>query len=152
MEKMNVDEIDIKIIRALQNDVRKPFKTIAKQCDCSTDTIKNRFNKMIEKNIIRGSTIVLDPKKIGEGNLVLIGINVVQQFSEPIVNMIKKMTGLLVVTKSIGQYDLEAIFLLKDIEQIGIIKEKIEDLPHVKSAFIGIFTDKPLLCPRNFEF
>jgi len=152
MEDIRIDEIDIKIIRALQNDIRIPFKTIAEQCDCSTDTIKNRFNKMIENNIIRGSTIVVDPKKMGQGNLVLIGINVVQQFSDTIVNMIKKMTGLLVVTKSIGQYDLEAIFLLKDIEQIGITKENIEDLPHVNSAFVGIFTDKPLLCPRNFEF
>ena len=152
MEGICIDEIDIRIIRSLQDDVRIPFKTISKECGCSTDTIKNRYNKMIENNIIRGSTIVVDPKKMEQGNLVLIGINVVQQFSDTIMNMIKKMTGLLVVTKSIGQYDLEAIFLLKDIEQIGITKEKIEDLPHVYSAFVGIFTDKPLLCPRNFEF
>mgnify|MGYP006306047471 CR=1 FL=1 len=152
MERIRVDEIDKKIIRALQNDIRTAFKTIAKQCGCSTDTIKNRYNKMIENKIIRGSTIVIDPKKMEQGNLVIIGINVVQQFSDIILAMIKKINGLLVVTKSIGQYDLEAIFILKDIEQIGITKEQIEDLPHVNSEFVGIFTDKPLLCPRNFEF
>jgi hypothetical protein len=66
--------------------------------------------------------------------------------------MIKKMQGLCVVTKSIGQYDIEAIFLLKDIEQIGITKEKIEDFPQVEVANVGIFVDRPLLCPKNFEF
>jgi DNA-binding Lrp family transcriptional regulator len=107
---------------------------------------------LIENEVIKGSTIVIDPKKIGQGNLVIVGIKVVQKFSESVINMIKKMKGLCVVTKSIGQYDIEAIFLLEDIEQIGITKDKIEDFPQVKSADVGIFVDKPLLCPKNFEF
>jgi Lrp/AsnC family transcriptional regulator for asnA, asnC and gidA len=152
MEKKNYDEIDVKIIRTLQKDIRTPFKEIANQCNISTDTIKNRYNKMIEKNVIRGSTIVVNPKKMGQGNLVIIGIKVVQKFSDSVLKMIEKMKGLCVVTKSIGQYDIEAIFLLEDIEQIGITKDKIEDFPQVISADIGIFVDKPLLCPKNFEF
>jgi len=104
----------------LQNDARTSFKEIAKECNVSLDTIKNRFNKLKKNRVIRGSTIVIDPKKMGQGNLVIIGIQVVQQFSESILNMIKKMQGLCVATKSIGQYDIEAIFLLKDIEQIGV--------------------------------
>ena len=107
---------------------------------------------MIENEVIRGSTIVVDPKKMGQGNLVIIGIKIVQQFSDLVMNIIKKMKGSCVVTKSIGQYDIEAIFLLEDIEQIGITKDKIEDFPQVKSADVGIFVDKPLLCPKNFEF
>jgi len=152
MQNGNLDEIDIKILRSLQKDIRIPFKEIANQCNISTDTIKNRYNKLIENEVIRGSTIVIDPKKMGQGNLVIIGIKVVQKFSDSVLNMIKKIEGLCVVTKSIGQYDIEAIFLLEDIEQIGITKDKIEDFPQVKSADVGIFVDKPLLCPKNFEF
>jgi DNA-binding Lrp family transcriptional regulator len=152
MENTNLDEIDITILRTLQKDIRTPFKEIANQCNISTDTVKNRYNKMIENKVIKGSTIVVDPKKMNQGNLVIIGVKVVQKFSDSVLNMIKKMKGLCVVTKSIGQYDIEAIFLLEDIEQIGITKDKIEDFPQVKSADVGIFVDKPLLCPKNFEF
>ena len=152
MENKNLDEIDVKILRTLQKDIRTPFKEIANQCNISTDTIKNRYNKLIENEVIRGSTIVIDPKKMGQGNLVIIGVKVAQKFSDSVLNMIKKMKGLCVVTKSIGQYDIEAIFLLEDIEQIGVTKDKIEDFPQVKSADVGIFVDKPLLCPKNFEF
>jgi Lrp/AsnC family transcriptional regulator for asnA, asnC and gidA len=152
MENKYLDEIDIRILRTLQKDVRTHFKEIADQCNISTDTIKNRYNKMIENEVIRGSTIVVDPKKMGQGILLIIGIKVVQQFSESVLNIIKKMKGSCVVTKSIGQYDIEAIFLLEDIEQIGVTKDKIEDFPQVKSANVGIFVDKPLLCPKNFEF
>jgi len=106
----------------------------------------------MENEVIRGSTIVVDPKKMGQGNLVIIGVRVVQKFSDSVLKMINKMKGLCVATKTIGQYDIEAIFLLKDIEQIGITKDQIEDFPQVKSAVVGIFVDKPLLCPKNFEF
>lgn len=152
MSDTKLDKINVKLLRMLQNDARTSFKDIAKECNVSLDTIKNRFNILMKNGVIRSSTIVIDPKKIGQGNFVIIGIQVVQQFSELVLNMIKKIPGLCVVTKSIGQYDIEAIFLLKDIEQIGITKEKIENFPQVKVANVGIFVDRPLLCPQNFEF
>jgi len=152
MSDIKIDNINAKLLRMLQNDARTPFKLIAKECNVSLDTIKNRYNTLKNNGVIRGSTIVLDPKKMEQGILVIIGIQVVQQFSESVLNMIKKMQGVCVVTKSIGQYDIEAIFLLKDIEQIGITKEKIEEFPQVEVANVGIFVDRPLLCPKNFEF
>jgi Lrp/AsnC family transcriptional regulator for asnA, asnC and gidA len=52
MENKNLDEIDKKILRTLQKDTRTPFKEIANQCKISTDTIKNRYNKLIENKVI----------------------------------------------------------------------------------------------------
>ena len=152
MSEKKLDEIDVEIIRTLQNDARSPFKEIADQCNVTLDTIKNRFITLKERGVISGSTIVLDPKKMGLGNLVILGIRIVERYAESVLNMIKKISGLCVATKTIGEYDIEAIFLLKDIEQIGTTKEMIEDFPQVKSVDIGIFVDKPLLCPKNFEF
>ncbi|MFW6122051.1 MAG: Lrp/AsnC family transcriptional regulator [Petrotogales bacterium] len=148
----DVDEIDVKILRMLQNDARTPFKDIADQCNVSVDTIKNRFTALKKNGIIRGCTIVIDPKKLGEGNLVLMGVQVVQHYSDSVLNMVKKISGACVATRAIGQYDIEAIFLLKDIEQIGTTKERIADFPQVKNVDVGIFVDIPLLCPKNFEF
>ena len=147
-----IDELDIKILRRLQSDARTPFKEIADQCNVTVDTIKNRFIALKERGVIRGSTIVVDPKKMGLGNLIILGIQIVERYSDSVLNMIKKIPGLCVATKIIGEYDIEAIFLLEDIEQIGATKEIIEDFPQVKSVDIGIFVDKPLLCPKNFEF
>jgi DNA-binding Lrp family transcriptional regulator len=114
MSDIRIDNINAKLLRMLQNDARISFKDIAKECNVSLDTIKNRYNILKKNRVIRGSTIVVDPKKMEQGILVIIGIQVVQQFSESVLNMIKKMQGLCVVTKSIGQYDIEAIFLLKE--------------------------------------
>jgi len=152
MSVIKLDKIDEKIIRMLQVDARTSFKKIADQCNRSADIIKNRYNKMKKNGIIRRSTIVIDPKKMGLGNLVMMGIKINQYHTDSILNTIKKITGILVVTRSIGQYDLEAIFLLKNIEKIGTTKEIIADLPEVINVDVNIFVDKPLLCPKNFEF
>jgi len=146
------DEIDVKVLRALQKNARTPLKEIAEHCNVTIDTIKNRFIALKERGVIRGSTIVIDPKRMDLGNLVILGIRIVERYSESVLNMVIKIPGLCVATKAIGEYDIEAIFLLKDIEQIGTTKEMIEDFPQVKSVDIGIFVDKPLLCPKNFEF
>ena len=152
MMDKKIDNLDIKILRTLQGDARTSFKEIANLCHVSTDTIKYRFENLRKNGIVRGTTIVIDPKETGEGNLVIYWIEIVQPYSNSILNLIKKIPGMLVVTRVIGEYDIEAIFLLKDIEQIGIAKETIEDLPQVKSVDISVLVDKPLLCPKNFEF
>jgi len=152
MSDRKLDEIDVKILRMLQKDARTSFKEIADQCNVSTDTIKNRYAVMKKNGIIRGTTIVIDPKKTERGNLVIMGVKIVHTYSDSILNMIKKIPGLCVATRAIGEYDIEAIFLLKDIEQISSTKDMIEDFPQVKNVSVDILLGKLLLCSKNFEF
>ena len=145
-------EIDVQILRSLQGDARKSFKEISDQINVSTDTIKNHYNSMIRRGIIRSNTIVIDPKQIEKKHIVLIGIQIIHPYSDQVLNMVRKVPGMCVVTRAIGRYDIEAIAILEDIEQIGIIKGMIGDFQQVRNVDIDIFVDKPLLCPKNFEF
>ena len=56
------------------------------------------------------------------------------------------------VTRAMGRYDIEAVAIQKDIEQIGAAKDTIEDFQQVKDVDVDIMVDKTLLCPKNFEF
>ncbi len=152
MTNKSFDEIDVKIIRMLQNEARTSFKEIANQCNVTIDTIKNRYKALKKTGIIRGSTIVLNPKEMTKGNLVFFGIQIMHHYSDSVMNLVKKIPGMYVVTKSIGRYDIEAIAILDDIERIGAAKNTIGDFQEVKNVDVDILVDKPLLCPRNFEF
>ncbi len=151
MSENEIDKIDIQILRLLQGDARRSFKEIAKQCKVSADTIKNHYNVMIKKGIIRGTTIVIDPKQLEKKYLVFIGIQVTHPYSDQILNMVKRISGMCVVTRAIGRYDIEAIAIQDDIEKIGITKSTISDFQQVKNVDVDILVDKPLLCPKNFE-
>jgi len=116
------------------------------------ETIKNRYNIMRKKGIIKGTTIIINPKKMDNNYIVIIGIQLTQPYSNQVLNLINKISGVCVAARTIGCYDIEAIALLKDIQQIGSIKDTIEDFQQVKHVNIDILVDNPLLCPKNFTF
>lgn len=152
MSEKTIDETDIRIIRALQEDARKPFKEIAEHCDISTETVKKRFNEMEKNGVIRGTTIVVDPRKLDKKHIVILGIQTTQPYSNQVLNMVEKIPGICAATRAVGRYDVEAIAVKENIEQIGIMKDNIGDFKQVRNVEIDIFVDKPLLCPKNFEF
>ncbi len=152
MSDKEVDETDIKILRMLQVDARKSFGEIASQCGVSRETVKNRFDTMKKEGIIRGTSIVINPRKMDKKHIVIIGIQTTQPYSNQVLNMVKKIPGICVATRAVGRYDVEAIAIQKDIQQIGNTGDTIGDFQQVKSVDVDIFVDKPLLCPKNFEF
>jgi DNA-binding Lrp family transcriptional regulator len=149
---MPMDEIDNKIIRILQKDARTPFKHIAKENGVSRDTINNRFNRMLKNNMLLGTTIILDPKKSGEGTFAFMGVKTKMSNSNIIVEKIKEISGLCAVSIAIGEYDIEGIILGKSMEEMIQAKERIENIPDVIDVAIEVFVDTPLLCLENFEF
>ena len=62
---MKFDETDIRIIRNLQRDARTNFADIAKECSVSVDTIIKRFQRLRRNGVVRGTTILLDPRHFG---------------------------------------------------------------------------------------
>ena len=60
-----MDDLDNYILKALTNNARISFRSIANKTDRSTDTIINRYNNMMSEGLIRGSTIVVDINEIG---------------------------------------------------------------------------------------
>jgi Lrp/AsnC family transcriptional regulator for asnA, asnC and gidA len=152
MSEKTIDETDIRIIRSLQEDARKPFKEIAEHCGISTQTVKKRFNAMQRAGVIRGTTVVVDPRKLDKKHIVIIGVQTTQPYSNQVLNMIKKIPGICAATRAVGRWDVEAIAVKDNIEQIGIMKDTVGDFQQVKNVDVDIFVDKPLLCPKNFEF
>jgi len=149
---MPMDEIDKKIIRILQKDARTPFKHIAEKSSVSRDTINNRFKMMLKNDIISKTTIILDSKKSGDGIFAFIGITTKMSDSDVILEKIKEMPGMCSISRAMGKYSIEGIFLGKSMEEMSQAKENIENIPDVIDVVVEIFVDTPLLCAQNFEF
>lgn len=152
MSERTVDETDKKIIRMLQVDARTSFADIGRECGISAETVKNRFEGMVEDGVIRGTSVVVDPRKLDKKHIVFIGIRIAQPYSSQVLNMVRKTPGVCVATRAMGRYDIEAIAVQENVGQIGTTKDTIGDFQQVKDVDVDIFVDKPLLCPKNFEF
>ncbi len=69
---LELDNLDIKILTHLQNDSRKSFQEIAKQCLTSLPTVKSRVDRLVELGVIRKFTLDIDYGKLGVNEAILL--------------------------------------------------------------------------------
>ncbi|TFH17427.1 AsnC family transcriptional regulator, partial [Candidatus Bathyarchaeota archaeon] len=62
---MSTDEKDRQILRKLQENMTKSYKTIAEELDIPVTTVYNRVKKMEESGVIIGYKPILDAVKLG---------------------------------------------------------------------------------------
>jgi DNA-binding Lrp family transcriptional regulator len=149
---VKIDEINLKIIRALQKDARTNFVDIARDCGVSTDTISKRFRKMKKAGIIRGTTILLNPKSFGYKCVGSLGVNVSYPHLMTVAESIQKIPEIVTCTTSMGKNDIFCIAVLKNVGRLSQVKDLIKGHPAVREVTTSIWVDEILLCPENFEF
>jgi len=151
MAKLELDETDVKILRMLQQDARIPFTKIAEQCNVSTDTIIRSFGKMKEREVISGTTVLLNLKKMGYEYIASFFVDVNFPHISDGIKFIREIPEILWCVPTIGKYNLFTIAIFKDFSRLSEVRDLIKTHPHVISVSTNIWVGEVLLCPENFE-
>ncbi len=69
-----LDEMDIKILRILQEDATRPVAEIGKEVGLSTTPCWRRIQKLEEAGVIRRRVALLDPARVNVGVTVIVSI------------------------------------------------------------------------------
>ncbi len=68
---MNLDDVDRKILRELQQDGRASFRDISARIDVSTPTVSSRVQAMVDVGLIKGYSTMLDADMLGQVSVAL---------------------------------------------------------------------------------
>ena len=155
-----MDQTDSFIIKRMTEDARVSFRKIAKELGVSPDTVISRYRTLQEKGVIRGSTVVLDPKKIGYKGMAAFMIDtspthtIATEAAPPktssILEKVIKMPDIILATKTVGDYDLLAIAVIKDVEHLISTGTEIAKIPGVKDLRVSFWVEKTELYPKYF--
>ncbi len=151
-----MDNIDLYIVEALSKDARISFRQIALALNLSPDTIIDRYNILQEKGVIRGSTIVLDPKKIGYTAMAVFMIDIAPAVngdlfdSNLILETLIKMRNIIVASKTVGDHDLLAIGVVRDFQHLFAVRNEIAAVPGVKGIDVSFWSEITALSPKYF--
>jgi len=155
-----MDETDSLIIKRMTEDARVSFRKIAKERGVSPDTVITRYKALQEKGVIRGSTVVIDPKKIGYKGMAAFMVdtspaNIIEmEATKPTVSSILekmiKMPDIILATKTVGDHDLLAIAVIRDVEHLIAIGRDIAEIFGVKDLRVSFWVEKAELHPKYF--
>ena len=147
---MELDTIDKTIIEMLKKNARTSLREIARKLHISPDTVSSRFEKLEKQGIIVGSTIIIDPSKIGYSFITRFGIDVKPAYSSQVLENIIKIPSVIVATKLVGQCDLIAISVIKDFPHLCRIRDTILEMPYVNNVDVSMWIKTMELCPYYF--
>ena len=113
------DELDRKIIRALNQNARKSFREVAKEVGTSVTAVINRVKKFESKNVIRGYIPVVDPEYFGLGMAALIALRIAQGKLIQAQEEISKDSQILGVYDITGEWDSIILGYFRDREDLN---------------------------------
>ena len=132
MGKFKLDETDHKILDMLIDNTRIPFTDIAKKLQISAGTVHVRVRKMEEANLIVGSSLTLDYKKLGYSFIAYVGIflNKTSQ-THFVLERISEIPFVTVAHVTTGKFNLFCKIRAKDTSQAKNIIYQIDDIEGV---------------------
>lgn len=155
-----MDKIDLAIIDKLTKDARMSFRKIAEELGVSPDTVINRYTALQKNGTIRGSTVIINPNKIGYQAMAAFMIdtapthifakNTLPIDSRLILEKIIKMQNIIIATKTFGDHDLLAIGVARDFEDLINLRNEISKIPGVKNLQVSFWVEKMEICSKYF--
>ena len=100
-----LDDVDLRILRMLQEDARTPFSRVAKEVGVSEATVHMRVKKLKELGVLRGFQALVDPSSVGKGLTAITLIKADPMKYAEILERLKSIPDVYEVYDVTGEYD-----------------------------------------------
>lgn len=145
--KLQTDQLDRQILRALVKDAKTPYAEMAKQFGVSAATIHVRVEKMRQAGIIEGTQIRIDERKLGFDVCCFIGI--ILKSAKDYDKVIAKLTEFDEVVEAYyttGNYSIFIKVMTHTIEELHtVLAGKIQSIDEIQSTETLISLQNPIL-------
>lgn len=133
-----LDNHDLDIIRNLW-DGRNPYADVAEKVGLTTNTVRNRVNRMVESGALQIISLV-NPAAIEGTSSAFIGFKVLPSKAEKALEQIQGLKSMVGAATVSGRFDIMGIFMFnKEHSHQRFLKEelqKVEGLQSVETFFV----------------
>jgi len=118
MKKETLDDIDVEIIKILQENAKTSYRVIQDKLNISIGTIHNRISKLEKNDIIEGYTLKLNNEKLGYKLTFLIRVNIDGKHTSEILNEISLRPEVCSVFHTTGEQSAALICRFKEAQDV----------------------------------
>lgn len=133
-----LDNIDIDILRKLQENCRASYRDIANKLGLSIGTIHNRIKRMKDLGIIKGFSVVLDSEKMGYELTAIILMQVDGGHILDVEKIVANARPVIAVYDITGDFDIIVIAKFRSREELNIFIKDVLKIPYVKRTVTSI--------------
>ena len=129
----DIDKLDREILGILIKDAKIPYTDIAKRLVVSPGTIHVRMKRMERLGIVKGTTLILDPSKIGYDMTAFVGVYLVKgsAYSE-VIKEVNDIPEIVEAHFTTGEYSIFAKIVCKNTEHLRqVINDKLQPVSGV---------------------
>ena len=132
---MEVTSTEGPILDVLEDDAQASYAEIAKRADVSKPTVRKYIRKMEEEGVIVGYSADVDPKKLSETSIALVGLDVASERYVEVTRSLKRLDSIESLYTSSGDHMLIAEVRAPDGDALGdVISESVLDVDGVTAA------------------
>jgi DNA-binding Lrp family transcriptional regulator len=135
---LKIDDLDIDILRSLNENARKSFRDIAKELHVSLTTVSNRVRALEKSGVIQGYIPVLDATKLGYDIMVVIGIKVIHGKIVQTERDLAKENGVFAVFDSTGEWDAIVMARFHNRGELNTFVKKVLDHENVDRTYTQV--------------
>ena len=144
---MSLDRLDLRIIRSLSQNARKPYSTIANGLEVSDATVRKRVNRLVEEGIIKQFNLLLDYHRIGRIVKAFIGLRVNANKLMNVVGPLQDNPDVQVLYRTTGNVDLFVEVIFKDMEELKLFLEQELNIDGISYTEVTVVIGPYKRCP-----
>ncbi len=129
-----IDEIDLKILRMLQENARTPFSKIASSIGVSEATVHLRVQKLKRLGVIKGFRATIDPAKVGKGLTAIVLLKADPLKFKEVLKRVASIDDVYEVYDVTGEYYAVLKIRTSTRESLAKIIDKIGEIEGVTST------------------
>ena len=138
---VSLDEKDMKILKILAKNARIPYSEIAKLIELSDVAVIKRVKRLEQSGIIKGYTLIIDPKKLGFNSISITGIDVEPEHLFDVINRLRSMDNVKYIALTTGDHSIIITVWARNGEEMAMIHDRISKIPGVKRVCPAIILD-----------
>ncbi|MBD3353259.1 MAG: winged helix-turn-helix transcriptional regulator [Candidatus Lokiarchaeota archaeon] len=127
------DDLDIYILRELENDARISYRKIAKKLNISVGTVHNRLSKLKKKKVIKEQEYLLnlDEKKLGFNLKFLILVTIDGKHTEEVLSQFLDYPEVTSIYHILGETSASIVCRFRKMEEVQEFIKRINNVPYV---------------------
>lgn len=128
-----IDDVDKRIVEALQQDGRLPYTKLAVEVGLSEAAVRQRVQRLVESGVVQ-IVAVTDPMMLGFRRIVMIGLKVEGDL-RTVAHDLAAIPELSYVVVVSGSFDLMVEVVCEDDDHLlALLNDKVRAIPGVRST------------------